>query len=277
MTVNLWICFYCFLGILFLSTSGMVVAQLPQVSQAEQTSPNSQLTGSSVACDKLRVSGSIGWNPLIMKNKESQKMEGVAYDLIKLIGDELNVPIDFIELPWKRSLKLLETGELDVILGLYWNQTRSEKYLYTSSFLTNEIRAFVLKESTFPFNQLNDLVGRAGDAPFGASFGDDFDNFAQDHLMLQRVQSNEQSIVRLFKKRSEFFISDYLDALWSIRNFGALHQIVALPKVIATNEVYFAVTRKSPCTSMAAEITNVIERFKNTETMDFIIQSYIQK
>ncbi len=94
-------------------------------------------------CKVLRVSGSIGWNPLVMKNEETKKITGIAYDLSHEIGKKLNIPIKFIELPWKRMLLYLKKGKIDMVLGIYWTQQRSQNYYYTSPFLNNDARVFV--------------------------------------------------------------------------------------------------------------------------------------
>jgi len=226
-------------------------------------------------CQVLKVSGSMGWNPLIIKNTETDQISGMGYDLAQEIGTRLKIPIKFIELPWKRVLHYLEQGELDIVLGIYWTQQRSKDYLYSSSIFQNEARVFVHKDKQFAFESLEDLIGKKGDIPLGASFGDEFDQFAEKKLEIENVGVKKSAFKRLLTFRSDYYVSDYFDVMWELRKQGLNDKIVPLPRAVSNTRVYVAVSRKSPCSYLAAEFTNLIEIFKHDGTMDSIIGRYV--
>ncbi|MCP3925292.1 MAG: amino acid ABC transporter substrate-binding protein [Desulfobacterales bacterium] len=211
-----------------------------------------------------------------MQNKETKKITGISYDLIMEIGKKLNIPVKFQILPWKRMLVYLDQGEIDVILGIYWTKKRSEIYHYSSPFLQNEARVFVLKEKKFNFRSFKDLIGKRGDIPPGGSFGDKFDKFSKKHLKLSGIKDRSSRIKRLLLGRCHYFIADYMDGMWTLNEQGMADKIVPLPKAVSKTQVYFAMSRKSKCPNIAAEITNYIEIFKNDGTMKSIIRRYIR-
>jgi polar amino acid transport system substrate-binding protein len=191
------------------------------------------------------------------------------------VSDRLSIPFEFNQLPWKRSLVYLSEGKLDIILGIYWTKERAEKFYYTTPILKNEARVFVLKKNQFKFKELSDLIGRRGDIPLGGSFGEDFDQYAKAHLTLSALGNKEEHIGRLQLKRSDFFISDYADAIAVIHQKGLQDKIVALAKPVSTTYVYFAVSKASPCAHLVPEIVNTLEWLRHDNTLDKLSTKYL--
>ena len=63
-------------------------------------------------CKELKVSGAIGWYPLLMSSGNSPEPEGIAIELLKIIANDLNLSVTFVAYPWKRMLQHLEFGSL---------------------------------------------------------------------------------------------------------------------------------------------------------------------
>ena len=244
----------CFLIYLFLSIN-LVAAQ-------------------SSGCNQLKVSGAVGWYPLLMKSDYDNGYRGVGYDLAVEIARELKIPLIFKVLPWKRALRQLELGTLDIILGLYKTKPRSIKYLFSPVLINNEIKVFVLKEKIFELNSYENLIGRRGDMPNGGSFGDAFDDFAHQHLQLSKMRGKKEKIKRLLRGVSDYFVSDYFDAMRLLDTEKLTQRIVALPYIIASNPVHFAISRNSACTVQAQRVFALLNRFKKDGTLAEIIKRY---
>ena len=189
-----------------------------------------------------------------MKSYYDNGYRGVGYDLAVEIARELKVPLLFKVLPWKRALRQLELGRLDIILGIYKTKPRSIKYLYSPALINNEVKVFVLKEKTFALNSYENLIGMRGDMPNGGSFGDKFDDFSNQHLQLSKIEGKEEKIKRLLRGVSDYFVSDYFDAMQFLDKERLTQKIVALPFIIASTPVYFAMSRNSACTVQAQKV-----------------------
>lgn len=225
-------------------------------------------------CNALNVSGYTGWIPLLIQDSAGDPLTGVAIDLMEEIGRELQLPVVFKILPWKRSLQYLEKGHIDVILGIYKTRSRAKIFHYTEPILLNQTRVFVLKSKTFKFETLQDLIGRHGEILLGASFGDDFDQFARKHLTITGQASYLPSIKKLLKGNIDYMLSDYTDVLYALHKYGYAQQIIALPKVISTLEVYFAISKTSDCAHLAGEISERLESLKSNGKFSEIMQRY---
>ncbi len=229
------------------------------------------------ACQVLRVAGENDWLPVAYINKDTGEPEGIAYDFAKIVGKELNIPVELdATLPWKRVLNYLELGKIDMVASLYWTKERDAKYRYTKSYHKNEARVFVVKGKEFSFEKLEDLMGRVGGLTLG-SYGEEFDIFANQHkLHLDRKKSLKQLTKKLLAGRYDYFILDYLNGMLFLQESGLQGQIVALPHPVSAAAVYFALSRQSPCLALVPQINAVIETSKQDGTLQALIDKYIK-
>ncbi|MCL9781511.1 transporter substrate-binding domain-containing protein [Vibrio sp. S4M6] len=226
-------------------------------------------------CQQIKVSGSTGWHPLLIQDETTGEISGLAYDIMSTVSRQVSTPFEFLPRPWKRALLNLQQGRIDIILGIYWTKQRAQTYNYSSPIFQNEARVWVLKDKTFTFEKLADLIGKRGDIPLGGSFGEEFDHYAEQHLSLREIGKKNEHIARLLINRSDFFISDYYDTLPVLREMGVENKVVPLDMPVSTTQVYFAFSRSSPCAYLAADINNAIERLRNEGTLKKLINKYL--
>ena len=225
-------------------------------------------------CNSLQVSGYTGWTPLLIQDSAEDPLTGIAIDLISEISGQLKLPFEFQALPWKRSLQYLESGQIDVILGIYKTKSRSKIYHYSQPILRNQTRVFVLKSKAFKFERLQDLIGRHGEILLGASFGDEFDQFARKNLTITGQASYLPSIKKLLKGNIDYMLSDHTEVLYALQKYGYSKQIIALAKVVSTLDVYFAISKKSACAHLAKDISERLQTLRNSDRFSQIIQRY---
>ncbi|MCP3926409.1 MAG: amino acid ABC transporter substrate-binding protein [Desulfobacterales bacterium] len=226
-------------------------------------------------CKVLRVAGANGWLPMSFTDPSTGKPVGVAYDFARLVGKKLKRAVVIRnELPFRRILKYLEDGELDICVSLYWNEERAAKYLFTEPYFVNQTRVWVVKGKEFPFKTFDDLIGRVGGIPAGGSLGAKFDAFAKAHnLKLEEVKTKKQRFFKMLRGRTDYLLQDYYDGLTFLKHHGLQDQFVALDRPLSENKVYFAVSRKSPCADLLPQINYIIKKAKQ----DGIIQALIKK
>ncbi len=111
----------------------------------------------------------------------------------------------------------------------------------------------------------------------GTTVGEEFDAFASEHkLRLEEVKTIKQIIEKLLAGRNDFFISDHMHGMLAIKETGAQGQIVSLPHPISTTDVFFALSRQSPCLALVPQINAVIEKSKQDGTLQAIVDKYIK-
>jgi len=238
------------------------------------------LNSFSQGCQELRVaSGANSWAPISTKNQENNQFEGIAFDMVEAVATKLDLPVTILDLPWKRHLMYLEAGQVDVALAIYKNKEREKKYLYTNSYFSNEAKVFVKKGLEFPFNQLGDLTGRMGAIPAGGSFGDDFDSFVKANIRYFQIWhtdvQKDVQIRMILHQRNDYFVSDHFDGMSYLIKAGLQDKITPLPHPIAKNDIYFALSKKSPCASLIPKINDIIKTLTQEGTVSRIAEKYM--
>ena len=79
---------------------------------------------------------------------ENHEADGFDIDIIKAIGQELNVNVDIQAGNWFKIKKELENGEIDIIAGMYYLPDRAEKVNFSMPFIIITHSIFV-KEGDF--------------------------------------------------------------------------------------------------------------------------------
>lgn len=228
------------------------------------------------SCDELSVAGSDQWIPFAYTTGDngSQKPAGIAYEVTKLIGKELGIPVKIsVGIPWARIELMLGNGSLDMLAGNYWNQERAIKWIITESFAEDDVRVFVKKGRTFPFHELTDLIGKRGIMPRAVSFGQKFDAF-KSNLNLESVQLHQQMIAMLQLDRTDYAILPLFSGISTIKHLGHHGEIIPLETPINVNTVHLSLSRESPCAKLTDKINQVIRKLKTDGTIQTITASY---
>ncbi|OUR72341.1 hypothetical protein A9Q76_04050 [Arcobacter sp. 31_11_sub10_T18] len=226
-------------------------------------------------CEVLRVGGISGWYPVNYMDEGTNKPKGIAYDFVKVIGKKLNLEVKvYSSYPWKRMLKYVKIGKLDLVTALYWTREREKIYSYTEPYLVNEARVFVLKSKKFKLEKYEDLIGLRGHTPFGGTYGDKFDSFAKTNLNLTHASTKKQHVLLLMKERVDYFILDFQDGMIYLKQNGLENKIIALDYPISTTGVHFAFSKQSPCLKLLDSINQIIIDSKSDGTLDSIIHKY---
>lgn len=234
-------------------------------------------------CDTLTVVGSDQWIPFAFLNKGDQEHidekypTGIAYDVVRLIGSDLHLSIDFqVGQPWRRIEQKMDSGQADLLAGNYWNEERAQKWAITRSFSQDEVRIYTHQRGRFKFTKITDLRERHGLIPSGVSFGQAFDQYKSE-LDIQEVKDHEQILAMLSHRRTDYIILPYLNTQRKIKRYGYDGQIVALEKPLSINQVHLSLAKQSPCYSddLLKRINQVITKRKKDGSINAIERAYM--
>jgi len=229
------------------------------------------------ACTSVQLNGSGIWYPVSMRKEGAGALKGIFPDLGREIFDGLDVPVAVgPELPWKRLLTLLEVGQIDVLAGAYLTKERAEKFGVSRPVMLEEVRVFARTDLPVKPEKLDDLVGLRGVAPFGASFGEEFDTFAADKLSIERQPADDfLTNMRLVKeKKADFLILPRQDGERMIGEAEAEGLVEMLPWPAAVNTLHYMFSRSSPCLELLDRFDAELKRKLDAGVLDGLIQRY---
>ncbi|MCZ4279709.1 transporter substrate-binding domain-containing protein [Kiloniella laminariae] len=213
-------------------------------------------------CPEIKINGAADWYPVIMRKEtdgnSQEGIQGLAPDITREISRRLGIPLKITpKSTWNRVLSQLEKGELDMLLGAYWTPERAQIYSYTKPVTTDEVAIFVRKGDEASYKELGDLVGRKGLRPMGGSYGKDFDQFASRHLSILEVPT-ENLIEMLAAGRADYVVLARYDGIADVHETENTKNITPLSWNIASNDVYFMISKASPCHALLEDINRII-------------------
>lgn len=222
---------------------------------------------------KIVAGGTEGWYPYQLRDEQGNAY-GAGYDVLKAIVEPMGITVETSEgKPFNRLLKEVEDGTIDVFVGLYHNEEREKIYNYTESFAIDEIKVFVPKEKKFNFKSYNDLHGKVGIIPKGASFGDEFQK-EKTNLTLREVTDTKKGFEMMLKGEADYYISAYYDVSAQMKDLGYNDEFVALPKNVNANELYFVVSKNSPLSDFIPKINEKLNQMKSDGSIYEILNKY---
>ncbi|WP_231125174.1 substrate-binding periplasmic protein [Alteromonas mediterranea] len=228
-------------------------------------------------CKAFRTAGAQQWFPYAFNEFEGRlKATGIAFDVLTLLSQDLGVTLEIeTGLPWKRIESKLDTGDLDILAGNYWNEERSQKWLITAPFAAEEVY-MVLSPSLVQIRgtelSLNALAQYIGVIPRGISLGEKFDSI-KPNLNIVEVKDHDKMYEMIRRHRADYAISPQSAALSHLKapeNDGM--QISQSP--ITTNNVHFAISAKSKCASLFPEFNNALSARLKDGSIEQIIDTY---
>jgi len=70
-------------------------------------------------------------NPPIVAIPADGEPEGIAIDVIEYVAAREHWQLQYIAAPWDRLLKLLDAGEIDLLVGIAYNEERAQRYRFS--------------------------------------------------------------------------------------------------------------------------------------------------
>lgn len=231
-------------------------------------------------CDRIRVNGTVDWYPVIMRPSDTGLASGVLPATMIELGRRVGIDVVFQPItPFKRQIVQLENGSLDAVLGAYWTKERAEKFQYSSSVLDDEVAIFVLKGKEFPLAKWADLEGRLGIRPFGGSYGEDFDQYAREHLAMQEIAPvptdfRRDMLAMLLNENADYAVLGRFHGLKIIEEGEGADQLIDLKWPVVSNGVHILFSGTSPCAHLFDRFEEQLKELRAEGWIDTVLADY---
>ena len=182
-----------------------------------------------------------------MSVKKDNIWTGLDVKYGKVLVENAGCTLTTIEAPWARGLKMLRTGEVDLMLNMSKNELREKYYHFIGPLRIERIR-LVSKKNSLPlitsWEQLKNL-----DAILmlqrGSYFGEEFEDILESNIILKKKLSeladNDIGIKLLNTGRVDAWVVDeiYIENLpEEIQNLLDIH-----PLIINRDPIYYAFSK----------------------------------
>ncbi|MEO9529890.1 transporter substrate-binding domain-containing protein [Roseibium sp.] len=222
-----------------------------------------QVHAASESCSTVKLNGSSVWFPVSIREEPAGGLRGVFPDLAGRIFDILDIRLKSgPDLPWKRQLTLLENGQIDVLAGAYVTNERLQKFGVSRPVMKEDVAVFIRAGLPFRPQGPAELAGLRGVAPFGASFGEEFDTFAEVNLAIDRHPVDDlKTLIRLLiEDKADYMVSSRPGGERLVGEMSAYGVVEVLPWPAAVNTLHFLFSRATPCIDLLHSFNAELER-----------------
>lgn len=214
-----------------------------------------------------KVNGSLIWHPVYFH--EQNQFKGVMLDILKSAETPLSVKFELgPQAAWTRIIKELESGEIDIIAGGYLTDERKQKFALSVGVFENHIHIFVNRNSKMVFNSMHDLIGKRGARQHFGSYGQEFDDFSDKHLTIQRVKDMPTMFNMLLNNRADYVAMTETDGLLLLREAKYREKIKMFAQPAVRNKVYFMFNKQSPCAGILPKLNNFVQKLQKEGIID---------
>lgn len=229
--------------------------------------------GFAKSCNALSVNGANDWYPYFSHKNPTHL--GIMGDIVTQAADRAGIEINIRPaIPWKRILFNLRNGDLNIIAGALKTQQRAKQFDFSTAVHFAELRVFVRRNSHLNFNQLSDLIGKAGGKVRGMSLGQEADNYSFNNLILDDVPSPKSLFKMIASERLEYGIFYWATGRQELKRNNLSSTLDILPVAVATENLYMAFSKNSRCQPQITLLNNEIQKMKDDGSIELIIQYY---
>jgi len=229
------------------------------------------------ACSEVRVNGTDGWYPVVMRSADGGSFEGLMPQIADKAFASLDVPVSVQpNVPWNRLFVQLDRAELDVLMGVYWTEERDQAYVYSAPVIEDEVAVFVPVGKEFELGKLEDLAGKTGMRPFGGSYGEEFDKYAEANLDIRNIKDETglEILNLLSEGKADYAVLGRYDGLKAVQEMGLQGKITDLAFPVASNSVYFLFSKTSDCAGLVPDFDAQLQAMKDGGQIEGLVSEY---
>ena len=212
------------------------------------------------------------WAPYVYQDAGQAK--GIDYEVTTEVFKRLGVEVEWLFMPWKRCLAMVERGQADGVMDIFMVDSRKAYMIYPLEPMSDV--EFVLYQASgrrHVINQLSDLsdltVGTSPGYAYGAEFNE------ASGFRRESAPSHEANFGKLALGRIDLLVTDRLVGRYLRRQLGLEQQVEELPLLISRQAQYLGLARKPGREALAQAFTEELRRFKQEPAFLAIIERYI--
>jgi polar amino acid transport system substrate-binding protein len=195
---------------------------------------------------------------------------GLYVDILRLVAADLDLELDFVELPFARAFRAMEAGGADIMLGPNRSVERETYLRYLDPPLPREPKVFLQTRTAPPIRDYGDLTGRSIAVLRGATYFDPFDG---DTALDKIVVDDYPAAMRLVSLgRVDAMVIPELQAVWLLRQGG--FQLQVAPWRVAGRDSHIVLARTSPLMDRINEIEAALLHVMTGSALPRILQRY---
>lgn len=204
------------------------------------------------------------------------KNEGVVTVIVRTAFQRAgrNASIKFI--PWGRAMKLVEYGEHDLLMGAYYTEERSKKYLYSDPFFDIKVGLVAMKSlNVQSYSKLQDLTPFTIGVSRGWANSPEFDE--ANYLKKEEATNQILNVRKLFKNRIDMIAISFEAFRYEVATMAehSADDVVFLQPPLNISSIYLMVSLNIPERELIiTDFNQGLAEIKQDGTYELILKEY---
>ena len=198
---------------------------------------------------------------------------GLYVEIFEEIAERLGWEVHYREAPFRRVLRMVQQGEVDVMLGPLETEERAELMEFVAPAFPPERRLFFYLNKEYRIERYADLYGRAIGVLEGASYFPRFDD--DEDLLKEPAPRYENLMLMLQKGRVDVVIAPELVGLYTVEKLGL--DVEVSPFFVPGERSYIAVAKNSPVIQYADDIRAALKLIEMEGIHEDLVLKYMDR
>ena len=198
---------------------------------------------------------------------------GLYVEIFEEIAERLGWEVHYREAPFRRVLRMVQQGEVDVMLGPLETEERAELMEFVAPAFPPERRLFFYLNKEHRIDRYADLYGRAIGVLEGASYFPRFDD--DEDLLKEPAPRYENLMLMLQKGRVDVVIAPELVGLYTVEELGL--GVEVSPFFVPGERSYIAVAKNSPVIQYADDIRAALKLIEMEGIHEDLVLKYMER
>lgn len=221
------------------------------------------------------------WYPYQYRNAQ-QELVGLDFDIFNAVINQANLDVVYTEeLPWKRHINYIKSGDVDLAMGASITEERQEFAYFSKPYRVETVALFVRKgmASKMSLASLSDLVqssyliGVEG----GYFYGEDYQeliNHQEFQSHISEVLDIEQNASLLLKGHIDGFLVDPVTLKAFVKKYEMQDEFELHPLPIYSANIHIMLSKKTPVPGLINRLDRAIVVLQKNGKLDSIIQRW---
>lgn len=239
------------------------------------------VTHSLAECSRPLKVGWEHWPPYQYVDKD-RELIGLDVELLLAVAEEANCTLHFFELPWKRHLRQIEHGDIDLAMGASYDDARAEYAYFGAPFRKERVSLITLKSNAdkHQIASLADIRNKKLNlgVTLGYYYGEEYKELMLDPEFKARVDelhTDQLNFIKLFRERLDAMLVDPVSIPHQLSTLQESTSVEVLFDVYSA-DVHLMFSKSSLDQKTVEHFNKALDRVKASGTYDKIMDRYLK-
>ncbi|WP_417512648.1 substrate-binding periplasmic protein [Marinobacter sp.] len=204
---------------------------------------------------------------------EGARPTGLYVEIFQEITDRLGWKTHYREAPFRRVLKMISLGEVDVMLGALDTSGRDEQMVFVAPAFPPERKLFLYIDDSSRIERYADLYDKTIGVLEGSSYFTRFDN--DERLHKEAAPRYENLMLMMEKGRVDVVVVPELVGLYTVRELGL--SVKVSPFFVPGERSWIAVARNSPVLEYSDDIRAALKLIEAEGIYEDLVLKYMDQ